>query len=446
MPSATKKIAFTTLGCRTNQHDTAEMQTLLEQEGFAIVDAEENADVYVINTCSVTQRSDYNSRLAVKKSLAINEDALVVFTGCYAQLNPEEASQLNGLDIVLGNADKLDIASLIKTRLHNDQLQKRSGPGEIVMSDIHGKRLFRTIPVTRFEGKTKAFIKVQTGCEEKCSFCTVVRARGSSVSDSRENILNNIDEAIRAGFGEITLTGINLGTYGMDHTPPETFSSLVRDIISIKGEFRVRLSSINPMEIDDDLLQLIADNEKLCPHLHVPLQSGDDETLRRMRRNYNTQQYIDTVSRAMEKIPNLALGADVIVGFPGETDESFENTRTLIESLPFSYLHAFSYSPRKGTEAFDFKNDVPKTVKKARNQILSDLAGEKSMRYRNQQLGQTRTLLIEKHRDPASGMLKGYSENYIPVLLEGDDHLKSKLVRVTIQDVSTHRVTGCLQS
>ena len=223
MKSANKKVAFATLGCRTNQHDTAEMQTLMEQEGFSIVDAREMADVYVINTCSVTQRSDYSSRLAVKKSLAINDKALVVFTGCYAQLAPDEAAEINGLDIVLGNADKLDIANVIKRKLNGKTSWNKGDKTEIFMSDIHRKRVFRTIPVSQFQGRTKAFIKVQTGCEEKCSFCTVVRARGQSISDERENILNNVKEAIDSGYKEITLTGINLGTYGMEKEKPETF-------------------------------------------------------------------------------------------------------------------------------------------------------------------------------------------------------------------------------
>ena len=207
------KVSCITLGCRTNQHDTAEMQTLLEKEGFVMVSQREKADAYVINTCTVTQKSDASSRLAVKKSLTLNPDALVVFTGCYAQLNPEEAAELTGLDIVLGNADKLEIAQLLKSKLLNpDRQWQKSEATEIVMSDIHKKRIFRTIPVRNFQGMTKAFIKVQTGCDEKCSFCTVVRARGKSISDSRENILNNIQEAIDTGFKEITLTGINLGT------------------------------------------------------------------------------------------------------------------------------------------------------------------------------------------------------------------------------------------
>ena len=251
------KVACITLGCRTNQHDTAEMQTLLEKEGFVMVNQREKADAYVINTCTVTQKSDTSSRQAVKKSLELNPDALVVFTGCYAQLNPEEAAALPGLDLVLGNADKLEIAKLLKAKL---RLWKKSEITEIVMSDIDKKRIFRTIPVKSFQGITKAFIKVQTGCNEKCSFCTVVRARGKSVSDNRGNILNNIQEAINADFKEITLTGINLGTWGMD--TGETFSSLVQDIIQLPGDFRVRLSSINPMEIDNDLIRLIAETEK----------------------------------------------------------------------------------------------------------------------------------------------------------------------------------------
>ena len=351
------KVACITLGCRTNQHDTAEMQTLLEKEGFVMVNQREKADVYVINTCTVTQKSDASSRQAVKKSLELNPDALVVFTGCYAQLNPEEAAALPGLDLVLGNADKLEIAKLLKAKL---RLWKKSEITEIVMSDIHKKRIFRTIPVKSFQGITKAFIKVQTGCNEKCSFCTVVRARGKSVSDNRGNILNNIQEAINANFKEITLTGINLGTWGVD--TGETFSSLVQDIIQLPGDFRVRLSSINPMEIDNDLIRLIAETEKICSHLHIPLQSGDNNILKQMRRNYTREQYIEVVHRAINTIPNLGLGADVIVGFPGETDAAFENTRKLIEELPFSYLHVFSYSPRRGTEANDYKDDVPGNI------------------------------------------------------------------------------------
>jgi threonylcarbamoyladenosine tRNA methylthiotransferase MtaB len=438
------KVAFATLGCRTNQHDTAEMQTLMEQEGFSIVNSKEMADVYVINTCSVTQRSDYSSRLAVKKSLAINHKALVVFTGCYAQLAPDEAAEIEGLDIVLGNANKLDIAKVIKNKLAGESPWIKEDKTEIFMSDIHKKRVFRTIPVSGFQGKTKAFIKVQTGCDEKCTFCTVVRARGKSISDERQNILSNVKEAIDSGYKEITLTGINLGTYGMDKDSPETFSSLVRDIVRLPGDFRIRLSSINPMEIDDDLLQLIADEEKICPHLHIPLQSGDDEILAKMRRNYNSGQYLDTVHRALEKIPRLGLGADVIIGFPGETDESFENTRQLIESLPFTYLHAFAYSPRKGTEAYGFKSNLAKTVKKERNKILTDMAQEKSLQFRRQLIGETVTVLFENQRDSVTGHLKGHTEHYVPVTVPGGDRLMNQLMPVKIKEATEEQVLGCL--
>lgn len=438
------KVACVTLGCRTNQHDTAEMQTLLEQEGFSIVNSKEKADAYVINTCTVTQRSDYSSRLAIKKSLAINPDALVVFTGCYAQLNPQEASKLNGLDIVLGNADKLEIANLLKNKLLNTSLPWVKGADtEIIMSDIHKKRIFRTIPVQNFQGMTKAFIKVQTGCDEKCSFCTVVKARGKSVSDERENILGNVQQAVDSGFKEITLTGINLGTWGMDRD--ETFSSLVRDILDLSGDFRVRLSSINPMEIDNDLIRLMAETEKLCSHLHIPLQSGDDTTLKSMRRNYNRHQYLDVAQRAINNIPGLGLGADVIVGFPGETEEAFESTRNLIEQLPFSYLHVFSYSPRRGTEAHQIKDDVPGNIKKQRNQILTQLVSQKSLKIRESFLGQQETVLLENQRDKKSGWLKGHTGNYIPVILEGADSLKNSLIPVTLQRVSEQQVIGCVQ-
>ena len=438
------KIACVTLGCRTNQHDTAEMQTLLEQEGFSIINGKDKADAYVINTCTVTQRSDYSSRLAVKKALAINPDALVVFTGCYAQLNPQEASQIDGLDVVLGNADKLGIAKLIKMKLLNpEQPWGKGAPTEIIMSDIHKKRIFRTIPVKNFQGMTKAFIKVQTGCDEKCSFCTVVKARGKSVSDTRENIIQNVQQAIASGFKEITLTGINLGTWGMDRN--ETFSSLVHDIVKLSGDFRVRLSSINPMEIDNNLIQLMAESEKLCSHLHIPLQSGDDTILKSMRRNYNRSQYLEVVQRAVTAIPGLGLGADVIVGFPNETEEAFENTRNLIEQFPFSYLHVFSYSPRRGTEAHQLKDNIPGNIKKQRNQILTQLISRKALKYREQFINQRETVLIENQRDTKSGWLKGHTSNYIPVLLEGSDSLKNHLVPVTLQNISEQQVTGCVQ-
>ena len=435
------KVACITLGCRTNQHDTAEMQTLLEKEGFVMVNHREKADAYVINTCTVTQKSDTSSRQAVKKSLELNPDALVVFTGCYAQLNPEEAAALPGLDLVLGNADKLEIAKLLKAKL---RLWKKSEITEIVMSDIHKKRIFRTIPVKNFQGITKAFIKVQTGCNEKCSFCTVVRARGKSVSDNRENILNNIQEAINADFKEITLTGINLGTWGMD--TGETFSSLVQDIIKLPGDFRVRLSSINPMEIDNDLIRLIAETEKICSHLHIPLQSGDNKILKQMRRNYTREQYIEVIHRAVNAIPNLGLGADVIVGFPGETDAAFENTRKLIEELPFSYLHVFSYSPRRGTEANDYKDDIPGNIKKERNKILTQLIKEKGLEFRNKSLNTIATVLIENQRDKNNGKLKGHTDNYIPISLDGPDPLKNCLIPITLQNISGNFVEGCVLS
>jgi threonylcarbamoyladenosine tRNA methylthiotransferase MtaB len=435
------KVACITLGCRTNQHDTAEMQTLLEKEGFVMVNQREKADAYVINTCTVTQKSDTSSRQAVKKSLELNPDALVVFTGCYAQLNPEEAAALPGLDVVLGNADKLEIAKLLKAKL---RLWKKSEITEIVMSDIHKKRIFRTIPVKNFQGITKAFIKVQTGCNEKCSFCTVVRARGKSVSDNRGNILNNIQEAINADFKEITLTGINLGTWGMD--TGETFSSLVQDIIQLPGDFRVRLSSINPMEIDNDLIRLIAETEKICSHLHIPLQSGDNKILKQMRRNYTREQYIEVIHRAVNAIPNLGLGADVIVGFPGETDAAFENTRKLIEELPFSYLHVFSYSPRRGTEANEYKDDIPGNIKKERNKILTQLIKEKGLEFRNKSLNTIATVLIENQRDKNNGKLKGHTDNYIPISLDGPDPLKNCLIPITLQNISGNFVEGCVLS
>ncbi|CAI2717860.1 tRNA (N(6)-L-threonylcarbamoyladenosine(37)-C(2))-methylthiotransferase MtaB [Nitrospina watsonii] len=438
------KVAFSTLGCRTNQNDTAEMQTLLENEGFTIVDANHPADIYVINSCTVTAKSDASSRQAVKRSLAINEDAMVVFTGCYAQNNPEEVRQISGLDVLLGNANKLEILAAIRRRLEHLQSRDVFGDPEVVMTDITKSWDFKTIPVTEFGGKSKAFIKVQTGCDESCTFCTVARARGRSISDERENILNNVRCSLDAGFKEITLTGINLGTYGMDKSPPETFSSLVEDIANLDGDFRLRISSINPMEIDDHLIDLMAERDNICPHFHIPLQSGDDTVLAGMKRNYDSGNYRTVVERAAERIDHLGLGADVIVGFPGETDAMYENTYRLVEELPFTYLHVFSYSPRQGTDAFRMKNDVPKAVKKERNRRLTELGRDKALAFRQRLEGHTLSVLVESSRDPATGRLRGHSENFIPVLIDEEDTLMNQIVPVHIQDVYGQQVSGCI--
>ncbi len=437
------KVAFATMGCRTNQNDTAEMQTVLEQEGFTVINADEKADIYVINSCTVTAKSDATSRQAVKKALAINESAMVVFTGCYSQNQPEEVSALPGLDILLGNANKLEIGQAIKKRLESMRQEDEFGLPLIHMSDITGHWDFKPIPVAEFQGRTKAFIKVQTGCDEHCSFCTVARARGRSISDSRANILDNVRHSIDAGFREITLTGINLGTWGADLDRRETFSSLVEDILDLPGDFRVRLSSINPMEIEDSLIDLMTGHDRLCPHFHIPLQSGSDYILERMRRNYRSTDYRRVVEQAASKVPNLGLGADIIVGFPGETDQHFKETLKLVEDLPFTYLHVFSYSPRKGTESYPFNNDVPKTEKKLRNRMLTEIAQSRALAFRERMVGQEVSVLVESSRDPATGDLRGHSEQYIPVTLKGPDDLMNQIVSVTLPAIAGQETAGC---
>ncbi len=438
------KVAFATMGCRTNQNDTAEMQTVLEKEGFTVINPDEKADIYVINSCTVTAKSDATSRQAIKKSLAINENAMVVFTGCYSQNQPEEVAALPGLDILLGNANKLEIGQAIKNRLETMRQEDEFGLPLIHMSDITGHWDFKPIPVTEFQGRTKAFIKVQTGCNEKCSFCTVARARGRSISDSRTNILENVRHSIGAGFREITLTGINLGTWGEDMERQESFSSLVEEILELPGDFRVRLSSINPMEIEDALIDLMAGNNRLCPHFHIPLQSGSDFILERMRRNYRSADYRRVVEQAAMKVPNLGLGADIIVGFPGETEQHFEETLQLVKELPFTYLHVFSYSPRKGTESYPFKNDVPKTEKKRRNRLLTEIAQDRAMAFRERMIGEEVSVLVESSRHPETGDLRGHTGHYIPTTLKGPDDLMNRIVPVTLHSVIGQEATGCL--
>lgn len=431
------KVALTTIGCRFNQFETAEMEELFKSGNFEIVPFASQANIYVINTCTVTKKSDYQCRQTIRKAIKKNRDAFVIVTGCYSQTNPYEIGLIEGVDMILGNTDKLNILKHIK-----DLNIKKSGKPEIIVRDISNTQGFNSLTVSNFSGRTSAYLKVQTGCNQRCSFCIVVIARGPSISERPEIILRQAERLTEAGYKEIVLTGVNLGNYGSDIRPPLELSDLIEMLTNVKDIERIRLSSINPKEITDRLISVIKKSDKVCRHLHIPLQSGDDDILKKMRRNYNSEFYKNLIIKLKDEMPDIGIGADVMVGFPGEDEIKFNNTYKLINELPFSYLHVFTYSPRGGTDAYGYNCHLPEPVKKERNLIIKNLVRLKSDVFRRNFIGKICRVLIENSRDRETGMLKGYTDNYIPVLLEGKDKLMNKLINIRITGLSADAVAG----
>lgn len=434
------KIAFETIGCRFNQVETAEMEELFRSRNFEIVPFSSDANIYVINTCTVTKKSDYRCRQTIRRAIQKNREAFVIVTGCYSQIKPEDISSIKGVDMVLGNTEKSSIVE------HFEGLTKKPDTAKIVVKDMEKNRGFNTRKIKGFSGRTSAYLKVQTGCNETCSFCIVAIARGAAISEKPENILMQARELSDAGFKEIVLTGVNLGSYGDDLSPSRELSDIVEMLTEIKGIERIRLSSINPTDISERLIEAMKASEKICKHLHIPLQSGDDEILKRMRRNYTSSFYRELIMRLKCEMPDIGIGADVLVGFPGEDEERFKNTYRLIKELPLSYLHVFTYSQREGTDAYKYDGQIPEYVKKERNLIIKNLGREKSNTFRQGFIGKICRVHVENSRDKETGLLKGYTDNYIPVLLQGRDELMNRLVDVRIAGISDDAVIGELSN
>ncbi|MBI5183140.1 MAG: tRNA (N(6)-L-threonylcarbamoyladenosine(37)-C(2))-methylthiotransferase MtaB [Nitrospinae bacterium] len=434
------KVSFITLGCRLNQYEGVEMQELLEEKDLKIVPFPEKADIYVINTCTVTSKSDYDCRQTIRRAIRSNKEAFIVVTGCYPQTNHGEIARLPGVDLILGNEEKLDIYDYLK-RLgviredSRNRALKRGDPYIAVDRLLKGNKGVKSKEINRFQGHIKAFLKIQTGCNLNCSFCIVRLSRGHSRSEGIENIKRQVENLINRGFKEIVLSGINLGSYGRDLSPNAELSDLLKILLNINGRFRIRLSSIGPREVSDKLIDIIASSESICNHLHIPLQSGDDHILKKMRRDYDSRLYNNLIERLKKRIPDIGIGADVMVGFPGETDKMFDNTYRFVKDLPITYLHVFTFSPRKGTDAFNLPDRIPKGIGKERSSLMKRLGREKSLEFRRCYLNKELEVLIEESRDKDNGLLNGYSDNYIPIFLDGLDSLKNTLVKVKIMEI-----------
>ena len=409
-----KSVAFHTLGCKLNFSETSTLSRMLENEGFEKKDFDDKADVYVINTCSVTENADKECRYLVRKIQRKSPESLVVITGCYAQLKPKEISSIPGVDLVLGAAEKFNIAS------HLRELTK--GNSALICScDINEITEFK--PSFSINDRTRTFLKVQDGCDYNCSFCTIPMARGKSRSDTVMNVVNNVREIAKSGIKEVILTGVNLGDFGIsgiDNSGEKTktyrkenFFELVKALDKVEGIQRYRISSIEPNLLNNEIIEFVANSDKFMPHFHIPLQSGSNKILGLMRRRYKRELYAERVQLIKSLMPHCAIGVDVIVGFPGETDEDFKETFDFLHSLDISYLHVFTYSERDNTVALDIEPVVPIHVRHERNKKLRNLSFMKMQYFTGNHLGETRKVLFEKGSE--SSMMEGYTDNYIKI-------------------------------
>ncbi|HRP89620.1 MAG TPA: tRNA (N(6)-L-threonylcarbamoyladenosine(37)-C(2))-methylthiotransferase MtaB [Edaphocola sp.] len=415
-----KTVAFHTLGCKLNFSETSSISRSMEAEGFVRKDFDELADIYVINTCSVTDNADKECRQLVRRIKRRAEDSMVVIIGCYAQLKPKEISEIEGVDMVLGAAEKFNLAHHVKAFHKGDETKICSCD----IDEVSGFNASYSIG-----DRTRTFLKVQDGCDYNCSFCTIPLARGHSRSDTINNVVANVKELAKQGTKEIVLTGINLGDFGKGDEGgkkvQETFFELIKTLDALDDIERYRISSIEPNLLTHEIIDFVAQSRHFMPHFHIPLQSGDNEILGNMRRRYKKELYEDRVTYIKEKMPHCCIGVDVIVGFPGETDENFENTRTFLRDLDVSYFHVFTYSERANTLASEMEQ-VPMEVRNRRNKQLRNLSYKKMVAFEEQHRGETRTVLFE-HKNK-NGILEGYSDNYIRVQAAFKPELENAIV------------------
>jgi threonylcarbamoyladenosine tRNA methylthiotransferase MtaB len=409
-----KTAAFHTLGCKLNFAETSTIARQLTDAGYEKVSFDEKANIYVINTCSVTENADRECKLHVKRAMKANPEGLVVIVGCYAQLKPEEISQIEGVDLVLGAKEKFNILSYL------DDLEKSESEGIVHSCEIEETDFF--IGSYSIGDRTRAFLKVQDGCDYKCTYCTIPLARGISRSDTIENVLKNAREISQKDIKEIVLTGVNIGDYGKgefgNKRHEHTFLDLISELDQVEGIERIRISSIEPNLLKDESIELVSKSRSFVPHFHIPLQSGSDDLLKKMKRRYLTKLYKDRVAKIREVMPDAAIGVDVIVGFPGETEELFMETYNFLNELPITYLHVFTYSERENTEAAEMEGIVPIPERKKRNKMLRILSEKKKMAFYQTQLGKTLPVLWE--HENKDGKMFGFTENYVRVQKDFD--------------------------
>lgn len=423
-------VALSTLGCKLNFSETSSIANNLEKNNFKVVPFNQYADAYIINTCSVTENADNKFKVFVNKALKINPNAFVAAIGCYAQLKPEELLSVKGVDLVLGASEKFNIVNY----LQNIDQDFSKFDHSCNINDVDS-----FIETYSTNSRTRAFLKVQDGCDYKCSFCTIPLARGKSRSNSIENVVKNVKEIISNGIKEIVLTGINLGDFGKRQSDGlvtnEDFLGLIKTLDKIDGVERYRVSSIEPNLLTDEIISFISKSNKFVPHFHIPLQSGSDQILKKMRRRYKTDLYESRVELIRKLMPNASIGVDVIVGFPGETDEMFLETYNFIEKLDVTYLHIFSYSERENTKAIELNGVVPKKTRNKRSKLLRLLSASKKTSFYKNNIGTDYNVLFESENK--NGLIEGYTENYIRVRKDWNKNLVGQIKKVRIEKVDS---------
>src|SRR5690554_4963090 len=425
-----KKVAFYTLGCKLNFSETSTIARSFSDEGFDRVDFEDVADIYVINTCSVTENADKQFKQIVRKALKNNDKAFVAAVGCYAQLKPEELAAVDGVDLVLGATEKFKLTDYIHDLSKNDM-------GEIHSCEIEEADFY--VGSYSIGDRTRAFLKVQDGCDYKCTYCTIPLARGISRSDTLENVLKNASDISHKGIKEIVLTGVNIGDYGKgefgNKKHEHTFYELVQALDEVEGIERLRISSIEPNLLKDEIIEFVSGSRTFVPHFHIPLQSGSNEILKLMRRRYMRELYVERVAKIKELMPDACIGVDVIVGFPGETDERFLETYHFLNDLDISYLHVFTYSERDNTPAAEMEGVVPLKVRSKRSKMLRGLSVKKRRAFYESQIGTSRTVLFEGENK--QGYIHGFTENYVKVKTPWNPELVNTLQDVVLTGIDT---------
>ncbi len=424
-------VALHTLGCKLNFSETSTIGNEFLKKGYSIVDFKDKADIYVFNTCTVTENAEKECRQLVRRALRNNPDAYVIVTGCYAQLRPEEISAIDGVDAVLGSNEKFEIFSLLKDFNKKDL-------SCIYVSSNEDLNYFGKASSTDADSRTRAYLKIQDGCDYKCNFCTISLARGKSRSMNLDSVEEEFRKLLEDGYKEIILTGVNVGDYGKN--VGTDFYTLLKRLTNIDGEFRLRISSIEPNLLNDKIIDLTASSDKICKHFHIPLQSGSDKILKSMQRRYNTEYYKELILKLKNVIPDLGIGVDIIVGYPGETEKDFLDTYNFLLELPISYLHVFTYSERPETKAITLGNIVDVGERRRRNNMLRILSDKKKNQFYQENIGKDLEVLFES--EVSDGMVKGFSSNYIRVENKFTDEISNQIAVVTVQGIHNQLAYG----
>lgn len=429
------KVAFTTLGCRVNQYETEAMTEKFKKEGYELVPFEEYADVYVINTCTVTNIGDKKSRQMVSRARRKNEEAVIAVVGCYSQIAPEEVSKIEGVDVVLGTRNKGDIVYWVnRAREEREKI--------IQVNDVLKNDVFENLNISEYQDKTRAFLKIQDGCNRFCSYCLIPFARGAVCSKEPKKVISEAKELADHGFKEIILSGIHIASYGADLKGDWNLVKILQELDNIQGIERIRIGSIDPQFFTEGTIDRLSELNKLCPHFHLSLQSGCDETLKRMNRRYTTKEYKDIVEGLRKNIKDVSITTDIIVGFPGETEEEFNTTYEFLKGIELSKMHVFKYSPRKGTKAAAMKDQVNGNIKDERSSKLIELDMELEKQFMSKLIGKTMDVLYEQRYNGEEFSYEGYTPNYIKVVSKSSYDIEGKIVRTKLTEVRKEFMIG----